>query len=83
VILLACIAFLLALLDEWVATARTLATAERRRKAAAGWCCLYVLVTGLWAYLTVTNLWTVGPSAAGAALGSWLGTASVENRSHL
>lgn len=70
---LAFAAFWLALLDEWVATHRTRAIADGRRTGAACWSGVYVLVTGLWAYVTVTNLWTVGPSALGAAVGSWWG----------
>jgi hypothetical protein len=72
-VILAVAAFFLALLDEWVATLRTRAIADGRRKDAAYWSGVYVLVTGLWAYVTVTNLWTVGPSALGAAMGSWWG----------
>jgi len=71
--MLALAAFVLAFLDEWVATLRTRAIADGRRRGAAYWSGVYVLVTGLWAYVTVTNLWTVAPSALGAAAGSWWG----------
>jgi hypothetical protein len=68
------LAFGLALLDEWVAAQRTMAIADRRRRAAGLWSGVYVVVTAFWAYITVTNLWTVGPSAVGAMIGSWWAT---------
>lgn len=66
------LAFGLTFVEEFVATKRTSAIADRRRLAAANWCAAFDAILVVDMILLVTDVWLAVPMMAGSWLGAWV-----------